>query len=57
MERACALLDIKLLYARPYSPESTGKIERFNRTVDSFLAEAALKNPRTLSDFNHYFAV
>jgi transposase InsO family protein len=57
MERACAMLGIKLLYAKPYSPESTGKIERFNRTVDSFLAEAALKNPKTLSDFNLYFAV
>ena len=57
MERACAMLEIKLLYAKPYSPESTGKIERFNRTVDSFLAEAALKNLHTLGEFNHYFDV
>ena len=28
MDRACAILGIKLLYAKPYSPESTGKIER-----------------------------
>ena len=57
MDRACAVLGIRLLYAKPYSPESTGKIERFNRTVDSFLAEVALKNCRTLEDFNRYFSV
>ena len=57
MERACAMLDIKLLFAKPYSPESTGKIERFNRTVDSFLDEAALKNTKTLADFNRLFDV
>jgi len=57
MERACAMLEIKLLFAKPYSPESTGKIERFNRTVDSFLAEVSLKNPKTLEDFNHLFDV
>ena len=57
MQRACAMLGIKLLYARPYSPESTGKIERFNRTVDSFLDEVALKRPRTLDDYNKYFGI
>jgi transposase InsO family protein len=57
MERACAILDIKLLFAKPYSPESTGKIERFNRTVDSFLDEAALKNTKMLADFNLLFDV
>ena len=57
MERACAMMDIKLLFARPYSPESTGKIERFNRTVESFLDEVALKDCRSLEDFNHYFKV
>lgn len=57
MERACAVLGIKLLYAKPYSPESTGKIERFNRTVNSFLDEAALENCRTLDEFNKYFKV
>jgi len=57
MDRACAVLGIKLLYAKPYSPESTGKIERFNRTVDSFLDEVALKGCKTLDDFNQYFHV
>jgi hypothetical protein len=57
MQRACGLLDIKLIYARPYSPETTGKNERLNRTVEAFLAEAALKAPKTLHDFNHLFDV
>ena len=57
MERACAMLEIKLLFAKPYSPESTGKVERFNRTVESFLDEVALKNCRSLEDFNRYFKV
>jgi transposase InsO family protein len=57
MERACAVLGAKLLYARPHSPESTGKIERFNRTVEGFLDEAALKNIQTLDEYNRYFNV
>lgn len=57
MERACAILDIKLLFAAPYNPESKGKIERFNRTMDSFLAEAALANPAGLSEINRLFDV
>ena len=57
MDRACAILGIKLLFAKPYSPESTGKIERFNCTVDSFLDEAILKQCKTLKDYNRYFNV
>ena len=57
MERACAMMGIKLLFAKPYSPESTGKIERFNRTVDSFLDEVALKGCKTLEAFNQYFKI
>jgi transposase InsO family protein len=57
MERACAVLGIKLLFAKPYSPESTGKIERFNRTVESFLDEVELKHCKTLDDFNRYFKI
>jgi transposase InsO family protein len=57
MQRACAVLNIKLIFTAPYSPESKGKIERFNRTLDSFLAEAALKNAKDLSEFNDLFKV
>jgi len=57
MEQACAILGVKLIYTMPYSPESKGKIERFNRTLDSFLAEAALKKATSLSEFNDLFNV
>ncbi len=57
MMRTCSKLGTKLLYAKPYSPEATGKVERFNRVVDSFLAEAALEKPRTLDALNTLFDV
>jgi transposase InsO family protein len=52
MERICAILGVKLLFTRPYSPESKGKIERFNRTLGSFLDEVALKNCKSLDEIN-----
>jgi hypothetical protein len=57
MVRACSKMGIRLLYAKPYSPESTGKPERFNRLVDSFLAEVSLEKPQTLDNLNQLFAV
>jgi hypothetical protein len=35
----------------------TGKVERFNRVVDSFLSEVALEKPQTLDKLNHLFWV
>jgi transposase InsO family protein len=57
MTRTCSKLGIRLLFAKPYSPESTGKVERFNRVVDSFLSEAALEKPKTLERLNELFQV
>jgi len=57
MTRACSKLGIRLLFAKPYSPEATGKVERFNRVVDAFLSEAALEKPNTLERLNELFAV
>jgi hypothetical protein len=57
MKRACAKMGIRLLFAKPYSPEATGKSERFNRVVDSFLAEAVLEKPQTLDKLNQLFEV
>ena len=57
MERACAVLGIKLIFAAPYSPETKGKIERFNRTLGSFIKEAELKRAEDLGDFNKHFKV
>jgi putative transposase len=57
MNRACAKMGIRLIFAKPYSPEATGKIERLNRVVDSFLSEAALEKPQTLDKLNQLFWV
>lgn len=57
MSRACAQMGIRLLYAKPYSPEATGKVERFNRVVDSFVSEAALEKPQSLDKLNQLFWV
>lgn len=57
MKRACAKLGVRLMYARPYSPEGTGKIEKFNRTVDSFLNEFELEKHRTLDRLNDLFGI
>lgn len=57
MTRTCSKLGIRLLFAKPYSPESTGKVERFNRVVDGFLSEAALEKPKTLVRLNELFQV
>ncbi|MDD4238471.1 MAG: DDE-type integrase/transposase/recombinase [Desulfotomaculaceae bacterium] len=57
MTRACAKMGIRLLFAKPYSPEATGKVERFNRVVDGFLAEAALEKPQSLDRLNEMFQV
>lgn len=57
MARACAKMGIRLIFAKPYSPEATGKVEKFNRTVDSFLSEAALEKPQTLDKLNSLFSI
>lgn len=57
MGRTCSKLGIRLLYAKPYAPESKGKIERLNRVVDGFLSEIALENPKTLEQLNERFQV
>lgn len=57
MSRTCSKLGIRLLFAKPYSPEATGKVERFNRIVDGFLDEVALEKPKTLDLLNERFAV
>lgn len=57
MSRTCAKLGIRLLYAKPYSPEATGKIERYNQNIDGFLDEVALEKPKTLDELNRRFGV
>ncbi len=57
MHRTCSKLGTRLVFAKPYSPEATGKVERFNRVVDSFLSEAKLESPQSLEKLNGLFGV
>jgi transposase InsO family protein len=57
LTNACAKLDIRLQYAKPYHPEGKGKIESFNKYLDAFLAEAALSKPKTLAALNQLLDV
>jgi transposase InsO family protein len=57
MNRACAKMGIRLLFAKPYSPESTGKVESFNKTAGAFLRESTLAKPQTLDKLNQLFWV
>lgn len=52
LKKACNRLDIRLSFSRPYHPEGKGKIEFFNRRIDSFLAEVALNKPKSLHALN-----
>ncbi len=53
LKLTCAKLGIKLIFARPYSPESKGKVEAFNRAMDSFIAEVAVDKPASLEELNY----
>jgi transposase InsO family protein len=55
MRIGCARLGIKHITTQPYSPESKGKIERFNGFVDEFMREAALTKPASLSHINQLY--
>jgi transposase InsO family protein len=52
LSRACDKLGIRLLTAKPYHPEAKGKVERFNAEIDKFLAEAVLKKPADINEYN-----
>jgi putative transposase len=52
---ACAKLKVRHMAAKPFSPESKGKIERFMLTVEIFLEEMKLEKPQTLEELNQKF--
>jgi len=52
MRIGCARLGIRHLKTKPYSPESKGKIERFNLTVEEFIREASLMKIESLAHLN-----
>lgn len=53
LQTICALLEIRLIYCRPYEPEGKGKLERFHRTFrEQFLGEIDIAKITNLSDLN-----
>lgn len=57
LARTCAVLGVRLVHSRPYSPEGRGKQERLNRYIrEAFLAEAAHQGIESLDQLNDLFA-
>lgn len=57
LARTCALLGIRLVHSKPYSPQGRGKQERLNRYIrEAFLAEACQHGIESLDELNDRFA-
>jgi len=54
---ACARLNIRHTRAKPYSPSSKGKVERFNGRVDEFIEELSLVPKVSLAEINRLYRV
>ncbi len=53
LQSICAILEIRVIYCRPYEPESKGKLERFHRTFrEQFLDEINIERVTNLGDLN-----
>ncbi len=56
LDRTCAVLGVRLVHSKPYSPEGRGKQERLNRLVrEAFLAEATHQGIESLDQLNDLF--
>jgi hypothetical protein len=56
LERTCAVLGIRLIHSRPYSPEGRGKQERLNRFIrERFLLEAEAQGITSFTQLNDQF--
>ena len=57
LSRTCAVLGIRLVHSKPYSPQGRGKQERLNRYIrEAFLAEATHQGIESLDQLNDLFA-
>jgi len=54
---ACARLGIRHIAAKPYSAQTKGKVEKYNRTIDQFLNEFELESVKTLPELNRKFYI
>src|SRR6266540_6781176 len=56
LSRTCAVLGIRLIHSRPYTPEGRGKQERLNRYIrERFLTEAEAHGIVSFSELNDRF--
>ncbi len=56
LSRTCAVLGIRLVHSKPYSPEGRGKQERLNRYIrEAFLTEATHHGISSLEELNDLF--
>ncbi|MGD0883245.1 MAG: DDE-type integrase/transposase/recombinase [Acidimicrobiales bacterium] len=56
LARTCAVLGVRLVHSKPYSPEGRGKQERANRYIrEAFLAEAMHQGIESLDVLNELF--
>ncbi len=56
LERSCAVLGIRLIHSRPYSPQGRGKQERLNRYIrQRFLSEAEATGIESFEVLNDRF--
>jgi putative transposase len=56
LERTCAVLGIRLMHSRPYTPEGRGKQERLNRFIrERFLLEAEARGISSFPELNEHF--
>jgi putative transposase len=57
LTRTCAVLGIRLVHSKPYSPQGRGKQERLNRYIrEAFLTEATHQGIESLDALNDLFA-
>ena len=54
---ACARFGIRHITAKPFSPSSKGKIEKYNKKADEFINEFKLEPQQTLPSLNRAFSV
>ena len=57
LKLSLARLSIRIRHAPPDSGKSKGKIEKFHRVVDAFIAEARAKKIKALDELNRYWAI
>ena len=56
LSRTCAVLGVRLVHSKPYSPEGRGKQERLNRYIrEAFLTEATHHGISSLEELNDLF--